>query len=491
MLLVGVVCESHGSSLSDAGICDTVASRDGSARLGVLSAFPAELRPLAEALEMRERVEIPPPVHTELAACVVLPDEHRHAERRFDHQLAEPDGRPSVWRRRRQPHRIGDVTVPLQFRYGRRHHRQRALLVALARKLKTVKLERVPTCPRPSSTCVPALPSRIFVGGLGESGSLRRLSVTMRPTTILFGCDVGPLSGVAARSSRCPTRRRTWRCRGARGAEPRHSVEAALRAVSDGAVIRSVPRVPAQFFAYYVPAAHNAAQGAMKSRGAGSWERPRPLALCRLGPANQLLHAAVASAARTSPSRCGTGSRCPPLRKAADRVTRPLPTASRVRVARIQTSSSKSSDESPKRTKRTSGAGSASTNSTRPAVLSTRVTHVRRRRHAHRDGHASVDAGDQLTRPDTNSEFGTIRCCRATISVERMLIACDPPSVSPTVAVVTDRDRPPDKGRMMPEMKRGDVLKPEADADAQDAGDHGQPCQIDAQIFSPTTSRVK
>jgi len=299
-LVLGVACDARASSLGDAGICDALASRDGSARLAVLSAFPAELRPLAEALEMRQRVEIEGhPFYTgELAGVRVVISQTNigmiHSAQTTELVLANFDVAAIVFSGvAGSPHRIGDVTVPLQFRdtAAGLTYTAEPLMIALARKLKTVKLERCTNVPASGQHVCLRFRPRIFVGGLGESGD--PFGGNPQPCqpddNPVFGCDIGPLSTVAPQAKPVPdpVAQDMETAAMARVAQAHGIPWVAFRAVSDGpGDPLGLPGFPAQFFAYYNLAAHNAAEGTMKflrrvANVAGRRGRPP---LCRLTP---------------------------------------------------------------------------------------------------------------------------------------------------------------------------------------------------------------
>jgi adenosylhomocysteine nucleosidase len=302
-LVLGVACESRASSLGDAGICDTLAAHDGSARLGVLSAFPAELHPLAAALAMRQRVEIGGhPFYTgELAGLRVVLSQTNigmlNAASTTELLLANFDVAAIVFSGvAGSPHRIGDVTVPLEFRETSSGlvFTAEPLMVALARKLKTVKLERCTDVPASGQHVCLRFRPRIFVGGLGESGDPfgGRPFECQPDDNPVFGCDVGPLSTVAAQAKPVPdpVAQDMETAAVARVAQAHGIPWVAFRAVSDGpGDPLGLPGFPAQFFAYYNLAAHNAAQGTMKFLGRVARVAGRPggrSRLCRLAPAD-------------------------------------------------------------------------------------------------------------------------------------------------------------------------------------------------------------
>jgi adenosylhomocysteine nucleosidase len=303
VLVLGGACESRASSLGDAGICDAVAAHAGSARLGVLSAFPAELMPLAAALEMRERVEIGGhPFYTgELAGVRVVLSQTNigmlNAASTTELLLANFDVAAIVFSGvAGSPHRIGDVTVPLQFRdtAAGLTYAAEPLMVALARKLKTVKLERCTDVPASGQHVCLRFRPRIFVGGLGESGDpFGAMPFQCQPGgNAVFGCDIGPLSTVAAQAMPVPdpVSQDMETAAVARVAQAHGIPWVAFRAVSDGpGDPLGLPGFPAQFFAYYNLAAHNAAQGAMKFLGRVGkvgGRRGGRAPLCRLASGN-------------------------------------------------------------------------------------------------------------------------------------------------------------------------------------------------------------
>jgi nucleoside phosphorylase len=281
LLFSGAARESRASSLGDAGICDAVAARGDGARLGVLSAFPAELRPLAEALQMRERVEVDGhPFYTgELAGVRVVLSQTNigmlNAASTSELLLANFDVAAVVFSGvAGSPHRIGDVTVPLQFRDTAADvtYAAEPRMVALARKLKTVKLERCTDVPATGQHVCLRFRPRIFVGGLGESGDpFGATPFECQPDgNAVFGCDIGPLSTIAARAMPVPdpVAQDMETAAVARVAQAHGIPWVAFRAVSDGpGDPLGLPGFPTQFFAYYNLAAHNAAEGAMKFLG--------------------------------------------------------------------------------------------------------------------------------------------------------------------------------------------------------------------------------
>lgn len=303
-LVLGSAVGSHASSRGSGGICDAVASNDGKdVRLAVLSAFPAELRPLAEALSMRERVEIEGhPFYTgELGGMRVVISQTNigmlNAASTTDLLLRSFDVAAIVFSGvAGSPHRIGDVTVPLQFKETATGvaYTAEPLMVALARKLKTVKLERCTDVPASGQHVCLRFRPRIFVGGVGESGDPfgTRPFQCQPDDSPVFGCDVGPLSRGAAQAQPVsdPVAQDMETAAVARVAQARGIPWLAFRGVSDGAGDPlGLPGFPAQFFAYYNLAAHNSAQGAMKllSRVARVGGRRGGRApLCRLASGN-------------------------------------------------------------------------------------------------------------------------------------------------------------------------------------------------------------
>jgi adenosylhomocysteine nucleosidase len=272
---------SHASSLGDAGICDALASRAGTARIGVLSAFPAELRPLARAVEVRERVEVDGhPFYTgELAGLRVVLSQTNigmlNAAATTESMLANFDVAAIVFSGvAGSPHRIGDVTVPLEFEESSSSLVFAAdpQLVTLARKLKTVKLERCTSLPATGEQVCMRHRPRIFVGGRGESGD--PFGGTPFPCQMdnhdVFGCDVANLAASAPRAKAVPdpVAQDMETAAVARVAQARGIPWVAFRGVSDGAGDPlDLPGFPTQFFAYYDLAAVNSAEGAAKLLG--------------------------------------------------------------------------------------------------------------------------------------------------------------------------------------------------------------------------------
>jgi len=280
-LVLGVMGESPASSLGDAGICDTIAAREGSARVGVLSAFPAELRPLAQAVEMRERVEIDGhPFYTgELAGVRVVLSQTNigmlNAAATTESLLAHFDVAAIVFSGvAGSTHRIGDVAVALEFEETSSSLTFAAepQMVALARKLKTVKLEHCTNVPATGQRVCMRHRPRIFVGGLGESGD----PFGSNPFTCqtnnddVFGCDIKDLSAMAARAKAVPdpVAQDMETAAVARVAQAHGIPWVAFRGVSDGpGDPLDLGGFPAQFFAYYNLAAVNAAEGATRFLG--------------------------------------------------------------------------------------------------------------------------------------------------------------------------------------------------------------------------------
>jgi nucleoside phosphorylase len=277
--VAGVPCASRASSLSDAGICDTVAAREGSARIGVLSAFPAELRPLAAAVEMRERIEIDGhPYYTgELAGVRVVLSQTNigmlNAAATTESLLANFDVAAIVFSGvAGSTHRIGDVAVALEFRETSSNTTFTAepQLVALARKLKTVKLERCTTIPASGQAVCMRHRPRIFVGGLGESGDPFGSTPFSCQTNNddVFGCDIKNLAAAGARAVADPVAQDMETAAVARVAQAHGIPWVAFRGVSDGpGDPLDLGGFPAQFFAYYNLAAVNSAEGATKLLG--------------------------------------------------------------------------------------------------------------------------------------------------------------------------------------------------------------------------------
>jgi adenosylhomocysteine nucleosidase len=172
------------------------------------------------------------------------------------------------------PHRIGDVTVPLQFKETSSGLTFAAepLMVALARKLKTVKLTRCTDVPATGQHVCLHFRPRIFVGGLGESGD--PFGNTPFQCTAadheVFGCDIPGLSTIATQAQPVPdpVAQDMETAAVARVAQAHGIPWVAFRAVSDGAGDPlNLPGFPGQFFAYYNLAAENAARSAMKLLG--------------------------------------------------------------------------------------------------------------------------------------------------------------------------------------------------------------------------------
>jgi nucleoside phosphorylase len=275
LALVALPPASHASSLSDAGICDTLASHEGTARIGVLSAFPAELRPLARAVTGRERIEIDghPFYVGELGGLRVVLSQTNigmlNAAATTAAMLQHFDVAAIVFSGvAGSPHRIGDVTVPLEFEESSSGQRFGAepQLVALARKLKTVKLERCTEIPASGQDVCMRHRPRIFVGGVGESGDpfggtpLR----CQANNDDVFGCDIKDLAARAKPVSD-PVAQDMETAAVARVASSAGIPWIGFRGVSDGAGDPlDLGGFPAQFFAYYNLAAVNSAEGAIK-----------------------------------------------------------------------------------------------------------------------------------------------------------------------------------------------------------------------------------
>jgi adenosylhomocysteine nucleosidase len=281
LALVALPLASRASSLSDAGICDTLAARTGTARIGMLSAFPAELRPLAEAVENRERVEIDGhPFYTgELSGVRVVLSQTNigmlNAATTTESLLAHFDvaaivfsGVAGSW------HRIGDVAVALEFTDTAADltYTPDPQLVALARKLKTVKLDRCTTVPATGQNVCMRHRPRIFVGGGGESGDpFGTVPFRCQPNNDdVFGCDIEDLAavGIRAQAVEEPVAQDMETAAVARVAEAHGIPWVAFRGVSDGAGDPlDLGGFPGQFFAYYNLAAVNSAEGATKLLG--------------------------------------------------------------------------------------------------------------------------------------------------------------------------------------------------------------------------------
>ena len=269
---------SPASSLSDAGVCDALASREGTARIGVLSAFPAELRPLARAVTGRERIEIDghPFYVGELGGLRVVLSQTNigmlNAAATTAAMLESFDVAAIVFSGvAGSPHRIGDVTVPLEFEESSSGQRFTAepQLVALARKLKSVKLERCTKVPATGQDVCMRHRPRIFVGGVGESGDPFGSTPfrCQENNDDVFGCDIKDLAALARRAKPVPdpVAQDMETAAVARVASAAGIPWIGFRGVSDGAGDPlDLGGFPAQFFAYYNLAAVNSAEGAAK-----------------------------------------------------------------------------------------------------------------------------------------------------------------------------------------------------------------------------------
>ncbi len=166
------------------------------------------------------------------------------------------------------PYRIGDVVVPAAWDAGGETHAADAEWLALARRLADISPAFLARCARVPShgdaeVCLDFTPA-VIVGGRGESGDPfgDRPFVCQPGDHPVFGCDI-PLTTLrraprATAAERVAIDMETAAI--AREAQRRGLPYIAFRAVSDGAEDPlDLPGFPAQFFAYYPLAAHNAA----------------------------------------------------------------------------------------------------------------------------------------------------------------------------------------------------------------------------------------
>jgi nucleoside phosphorylase len=254
------------------GLCETVAARDGSTRLAVLSAFPAELAPLVARAVVRERVEVDGRTYFvgELEGVRVvlglLGIGMVNAATTAESLLAHLDVAGLVVSGvAGSPQRIGDVAVPARWleRDTGAIFTANPVLLELARQLTDVALERCTPVPPPAgaTVCLPHEPA-LLVGGLGQSGDpFAGTAVRCQPGGgEVFGCELPePLARIET-TPEVPVVEDMETAAVARVAAAHRIPLLAFRAVSDGAGDPlGLPGFPAQFFAYYPLAAHNAA----------------------------------------------------------------------------------------------------------------------------------------------------------------------------------------------------------------------------------------
>lgn len=277
-LVVAVACAfppgaAAGTDTARPGLCSALAAdAGGTARLAVISAFPAELAPFVAAAVVHERVEADGRAFYlgELAGVRVvlgmtgigMLNAAATAETvltRFEVAGVVMSGVAG------SPYNIGDVTVPARWFASDTGaaFTVNPALYALARAVRgrRVPLERCGPVPPPdgSMLCLPHRP-RVRVGRLGRSGDSGVPIACLPGAGEIFGCELPEPAAKAGR--REPVAVDMESAAVARAAAAHGVPFLAFRAVSDGAGDPlGLPGFPAQFLAYYRIAAANAAAG--------------------------------------------------------------------------------------------------------------------------------------------------------------------------------------------------------------------------------------
>jgi nucleoside phosphorylase len=254
------------------GLCAAVSDDPSAPRIAVLSAFPAELAPLVAAARVDETSTVDGRTYylgTLDGVRVVLGllgiglvNASTTAESvldRFDPVAIVVSGVAG------SPERIGDVIVPTAWTLEDERRRVRAnpALVQLAREAaRTAVLERCTEVPTSGMQVCLGFNPAIVVGGRGHSED--PFGGAAFPCTPggddVFGCEVPTVAPRAV--AREPEAEDMETAAVAHAARRRRVPYVAFRAVSDGAGDPlGLPGFPAQFFAYYRLAAHNAAAG--------------------------------------------------------------------------------------------------------------------------------------------------------------------------------------------------------------------------------------
>jgi nucleoside phosphorylase len=266
-----------------AALCAAVAARPGaSARIAVVSAFPAEVAPLiaritgAVAVDVDGRTFYTGEIAGVRVVLGITGIAMVNAATTAESLVAHFDDINafvfSGVAGSRPPRRIADVTVPtrwLEVSSGEIFDSDRVLLGLARRARKRVTLERCGNVPPPDGTilCLPHQPG-IFVGGLGESEDPYGGAAypCIPGAGELLGCEFpAPAmqaegAGSGAATTQGPVAEDEESAAVARVATEHGIPFVAFRAVSDGpADPLGLPGFPAQFLAYYRITAANAA----------------------------------------------------------------------------------------------------------------------------------------------------------------------------------------------------------------------------------------
>jgi adenosylhomocysteine nucleosidase len=261
------------AAASGGGLCDALARGDaGTARLAVVSAFPAELAAVVAGATVEETVSVDGRSYylaTIGGVRVVLGltgigmvNATSRAESVLGHFPIVGVVMSGV---AGSTHRIADVVVPTRWIVGAdgSTFRTNVALRALARRAtRGLTLER---CTLPTTgpvVCLPHQP-RVFFGGRGRSMDPFKGSATscIPGAGDIFGCEL-PVPAAAAAETFTIEDMETAAVMGA--AAHHHLPGIAFRAVSDGpGDPLNLPGFPTQFFTYYKVAARNAGAGTL------------------------------------------------------------------------------------------------------------------------------------------------------------------------------------------------------------------------------------